>query len=594
MSKKYILLNNFIDDKVVDFILTRSKTYKDLYSKVGVTVQKDKKIRKDVFFNEKDVVAFDQIIFSKSKEMMKHIFNYDIEYRESYKLGRYHGSEGGFYNPHSDTQGGMRYRKLSAIVCLSDKKDYQGGLFRFLDLDREFRFTKGDAIFFDSSLLHGVEPVTGGLREVLICFFFDKSGFQQKLVDQHSEIVNNQTEVVKIYNRYISRYTEQNVKHNDFVRCNECNSWRYSPLVSQTVKNVNNENKKIMNKNPQANQKTFLQKHMGVAGTRNLIYPILPDSGPGNQIVGLKETLIISLLLDKICVIPFIRAHYLETKSNQLSFYNFKELYNLKLKNIIIDDEIKMNITDVQNIYCLNGNYHKKVLHNERILEKNPNCQELLLKNTRFDKKSDIDIFRNSEESLLVLKHVFNNVCISPCRNNGCSSCDLNQEFYETYRLICKAFDFSDMIKKMGNTYIKNNLGKDYIAVHMRYPDIINGKTLEEHTKELYSEENIHQELQKMGKKIFIATNKPNILNDTLLQEFNQYSGNDKTKKYDSWVQQYICSQSSIFYESPFNDYRNVEKNHQRSTWSSFVRDYRTFLMDLPSDKTTLLTELLF
>ena len=79
---------------------------------------------------------------------MKHIFNYDIEYRESYKLGRYHGSEGGFYNPHSDTQGGMRYRKLSAIVCLSDKKDYQGGLFRFLDLDREFRFTKGDAIFF--------------------------------------------------------------------------------------------------------------------------------------------------------------------------------------------------------------------------------------------------------------------------------------------------------------------------------------------------------------------------------------------------------------------------------------------------------------
>ena len=91
-------------------------------------------------------------------------------------MGIYTGNERGFYIPHTDTQGGMNHRKLSVVICLSKETDYEGGTFKLIDLDREFKFDKGTAILFDSNLLHGVEPVTAGIRRVLISFMWDRDG----------------------------------------------------------------------------------------------------------------------------------------------------------------------------------------------------------------------------------------------------------------------------------------------------------------------------------------------------------------------------------------------------------------------------------
>ena len=60
------------------------------------------------------------------------------------------------------------------ILCLSDKKDYQGGIFKFVDLNKKFKFNKGDIIFFKSDLLHGVEPFTNGISQVIISFIWDE------------------------------------------------------------------------------------------------------------------------------------------------------------------------------------------------------------------------------------------------------------------------------------------------------------------------------------------------------------------------------------------------------------------------------------
>ena len=44
---------------------------------------------------------------------------------------------------------------------------------RFVELDKSFRFDRGQAVIFRPDLLHGVEPVTKGTRKVLISFLYD-------------------------------------------------------------------------------------------------------------------------------------------------------------------------------------------------------------------------------------------------------------------------------------------------------------------------------------------------------------------------------------------------------------------------------------
>lgn len=49
---------------------------------------------------------------------------------------------------------------------------------KFPNLKKDFKFDIGDMIIFDSNLLHGVDPVTSGKRQVLIFFMWDEEGEQ--------------------------------------------------------------------------------------------------------------------------------------------------------------------------------------------------------------------------------------------------------------------------------------------------------------------------------------------------------------------------------------------------------------------------------
>ena len=122
----------------------------------------------------------DKNIYDQVKSIAATEFGINIKYRETYKLGTYYGDEQGFYVPHTDVQGTMGHRRISFVVCLSNLNDYQGGTFNFVDLKKEFKFDKGDAIIFRSNLLHGVHPVTLGKRQVLISFMWDDDGEKQR------------------------------------------------------------------------------------------------------------------------------------------------------------------------------------------------------------------------------------------------------------------------------------------------------------------------------------------------------------------------------------------------------------------------------
>ena len=122
----------------------------------------------------------DNYIFLTKKQVLIDYFNIDIDYRERYKIGIYNGYDKGFYNPHRDTQGGMEHRQISMVICLSNENEYEGGYLNFEELGHKFKFSKGDAIFFDSNILHGVEPVISGTRKVLISFLFDTNSSHLK------------------------------------------------------------------------------------------------------------------------------------------------------------------------------------------------------------------------------------------------------------------------------------------------------------------------------------------------------------------------------------------------------------------------------
>ena len=174
-DSKFVIYKNIIDHDILDKYLFISKKYTEIDSKFGNILQKNIKIRKDIFFSKEESKFLDKIMLEILPKIEKE-FNIKISNRENYKLGKYYGDDKGFYNPHTDIQGFKEHRKISMIICLSDENDYEGGIFNLIGLNKKFKLSKGDLLLFKSDLLHSVEPVTDGIRQVIISFMWDEDG----------------------------------------------------------------------------------------------------------------------------------------------------------------------------------------------------------------------------------------------------------------------------------------------------------------------------------------------------------------------------------------------------------------------------------
>ena len=509
MKKKYLYLKKFFNKEIIDFIYEKyNDKEKFSYGKVGIRIDKNKKRRNDRFLIRDECSEIDKYFFNNGIKEIKNNFDINIKYREQWKIGHYSEEDKGFYNPHSDTQGGMEHRVLSIVICLSNSNDYEGGIFNLLTEKKNFKFDLGDAIIFDSSLLHGVQPVTKGNRFVLISFLLTEETCLKK--------INNNLEK----------------KNYEFFT------------------NFNYDQKYLL--------------------------PISVDSGPGNQIIGIKESLILSKLLNRKLIFPYITQHYtLDSKK----FWKFDKIFCYDDK---INDDYLNFIPFISDIYCFYSNYmHKLKLENFLNIKYN---NQKILNCVKIDSNKNLDELKSINDKLLTIKHIFNNLKISNCYNNGCSKCELNKNFIEIYKDICSKFNFSKDIIKYGNEYIKENFkNKNYIAIHIRYNDYESKKNKPFNS---YDEIDIYNALKNLLKiikkdyKIFIATNNKNLINLSKLKEFNTYN-----KNYDinSFIEQYICSKSRIFIFSNNNNY-NKEDIHSRSTWSSFVIDYRNYFLNKKND----------
>lgn len=498
----YLFLPGFLQGDVVDSYLKLVDSKKEKDSKVGSKVNMKNKIRKDVFFSLQESVIIDEHVFQNLQPLVKENLGVELSYRETYKVGTYYGENGGFYTPHTDRQGGMDYRKISCVLCLSRKEDYDGGIFHFADLKKEFKFDKGDAIVFDSNLLHGVKPVTSGKRQIIATFMWN---------EENKNMYN------KINASYVPRFSA---------------------------------NKAI-------------KKYM---------LPITPDSGPGNQIISIKEAILLSKLLNRTCILPPIHSHYTSTKK---VLWNFDEIYDVKSDVCTYYDDSKKQ--EFSNIYGCHGKYTFENLKLEKILDIKDK-KTILLKRRDFRTLDSISELKNLDDNTICIKHLWNHVKFNNCSINGCSNCDYNKIFLKDYKHICTLLDFSLNIKTKGNSFIEENLNNNFIAIHIRYPDCFpKHKTLKDCAN--YDEYQIFTAIEKLKKEkniasVFVCTNNQSIVSNTVLKDYYLYNI-DPSNPINSFIEQYICCRSNYFILSRYNDYSKLQETHVRSTWSSFVYDYR-------------------
>lgn len=505
-------------------------------SKVGSNVDRDKKIRNDCFLRREECGPIDLYFFTRIRPMLARDFSIDICLRERYKVGSYSGNDQGFYNPHTDTQGGMQHRKLSMVLCLSRKEDYEGGEFMFPDMGQTFKFDYGDLIVFDSSLAHGVTPVTAGERNVLISFFFDAHGGELKLAAADS----------------LDDYRPQ-VKEFEH------------PLITLR---------------PKPGKAASSPEH-------RYLFFLTPNSGPGNQLVSVKEAWVLSKLLGRKLIVPPINQHY--TLGNDV-YWNFNELYSINDPNVFYSDPDI--IGRLRDCYLLHGAYKEPLRIEQHLGLK---LENHLPEKRIFRSEADLDFLQSIDEEIICLKHVFNNVLFTECPFNGASNAPLNRNFLPLYSQICSRLDFSPAIREAGDRYLAQEELENYLAVHLRYPDVMAGKSLIDYAG--YTETQIYDWLLEQAAEhgiersnIFMATNNPKHARKTVLAGCRFYSGG-ANPGLASFVEQYICARSTVFVMSKFNDYSKMHEKYTRSTWSSLVQDYRRFFLKLSEDTNLLLFE---
>ena len=113
----------------------------------------------------------------------------------------------------------------------------------------------------------------------------------------------------------------------------------------------------------------------------------------------------------------------------------------------------------------------------------------------------------------------------------------------------------------------------------MRYHDTDN-KSLKD-INYSFNEEHIYNFINDLVKKynipitnVFIATNKPNIIDKTPLKSCKKLAYDIQNNEFESFIEQYICSMSEKFLYIG-GGLAKPDHKHLRSTWSSFVIDYR-------------------
>lgn len=629
------VVNNFLNDKYYSFLdeIIQNRSFYKATQGIGSNqiVQENHKIRLDYTFSMNECSVIDKPLVKKAE--------CNCNLRERWRLLYYDGDadKKAFRDAHTDWTSHSCHRRMSIIIGLSEPSEYEGGELVFANYNLKYKIGKGSAVIFDSKLLHEVLPVTKGKRYVLQAFLFDESGWDLKKVKNGynnfkllgDDDFKEDDDILK--NDKWDTYDNKNAVHGKIssYEGDYLGTFNYIKDVYNTLENLSdkiyftwhkptNTNKKWKGRLYAWDDKTCKFKNRTdpeswpkeihtVSGKKILskenlnlemyhfnskkhLALISTDGGPGNQIVGIKEGLIISEILNREFIFPPIIQHYMLNRSNRgtnnnIKYWNFSDIFNYnndsKINNLV--DNIKLIESNTKNIYCVRQQDVSNKLRMETIFNLDK-FNKLKLKKNRFSNENDIKLL-NYDENVLVISHLYNNLKISNCFWNGCDTCSVNPDFIDLYKKISNRFDFSDKIKNIGDKYIKENLSENFISIHIRYHDVYKQNIKE--INKLYDETDIKILIDNLKKdkntSVFVATNKQNRILESDLNESKLLPKSDENDELESFIEQYICCKSKTFIYSG-GIHAKPEHTHLRSTWSSFVLDYRYSILNIQSE----------
>ena len=611
------IVHNFLDNKYYNFFDNIIKTSNFISATQGINgkqvVEENHKIRKDYTLNMNECSFIDKLVLDS---------DCNCNLRERWRLLYYDGDaeKKAFRDAHTDWTNYSCHRRMSIIIGLSEPTDYEGGELIFPNNNLSYKIDKGSAIIFDSRLLHEVLPVTKGKRYVIQAFLFDESGWNIKKVKNgyyNFKLQINDNESLNTDNRYINSnwklHNDKNMVHSN-IESTEKNYLGYCTTINDVgiiIKNNINVNyftwhssshpsKKwrgrlygwsteyCKSKNRENVLTWSIERHV-ISGKKNIteldnnMTILTCDGGPGNQIMGIKEGLLIANILNREFIFPPIIQHYTINRSmrestENMKHWKFSDIFNYKDQNNELLDQCELLNDDNQTIYCTRTFDIDNCLRIEKILDLR--CNKETISHRKFKDTNDIMNLSKYNDPTLTISHLYNNVYVSECGWNGCDICSVNKKLLAEYKDICSNFDYSSFIKTIGDKWIAENFKNEkFISIHMRYHDV-NNKNIKDVNK-LYNESDIKNYIVSLckthniyEKNIFIASNKQHLISKSELKDCKMLNSDISYNELESFIEQYICCMSDKFLYTG-GIHAKPEHKHLRSTWSSFVIDYR-------------------
>lgn len=163
-----IVIKNFLDEEICDYIINVSEPQLR-----PSTVGKESIIDQNIRISDTVWLPHEDPVVKNVLEKCQSLHGKKIENCEKLQVLRY--KPGGFYKPHQDAfESDTNKRIYTCILALND--DYIGGETVFPNINKKFKLSKGDLLFFPTldtwgfitpKALHGGKPVIEG--EKWIC-----------------------------------------------------------------------------------------------------------------------------------------------------------------------------------------------------------------------------------------------------------------------------------------------------------------------------------------------------------------------------------------------------------------------------------------
>ena len=165
----YLLIENVLSEELLKEVLEYYKNNKDKCELQNTTT----KNRAHVFPNRELEKKIDNKLSRSLFPEIKKMYNFDVYYREHYKICSYDGETNGRFHAHRDTPYPQQHRKYAMSLFLND--DYDDGEFELTEYNLRIKPKANSAFIFPGICSHMVHPVTKGNRQTIISFFCEKS-----------------------------------------------------------------------------------------------------------------------------------------------------------------------------------------------------------------------------------------------------------------------------------------------------------------------------------------------------------------------------------------------------------------------------------